>query len=480
MAIFHMSAQMLTRSKGHSATKAAAYRNAAKITDEKTGEVHDFTRKKGVYGSMILAPDNTPKDLIESSETLWNAVEKSENRSNSQVAREFNIALPNELDDDQKVALAKEFCSEHLVKHGMIVEMAFHDFDSNNGHFHAMTTTRNVDPASPTGFSKNKPREWNDKAFLEGLRESWATTANKHLKMAGFDEKIDHRSLADQKAELDAIENPTIEQQAQAIALDRDPTIHRGRSGNPEREERFYTLHQAKLTKEEEARLFGLTESTPAAEHQKPKPSPDKSAPAADAAPESAKTGVGAYILKSTLNEISDTNTQLFDMFIDDRVESTPEAKARFEALKKQIGLDDGTKTHDDKNDQAPAAARNKKAPAAKPASATAATPIGDDFHDIKGMSKSQIEELEALDEVHAAQRKAAAETEKATAGFSSANIQQNTPQQPEPSAPAAQSGGSFKDRLKMKKAEFAQKAEAEEEQHREEQQHRRRRLPPF
>lgn len=475
MAIFHMSAQMLTRSKGHTATKAAAYRHAAKITDEKTGEVHDFTRKKGVYASMTLTPENTPDHLKESPEALWNAVEKSENRSNSQVAREFNIALPHELSDDQKVALAEEFCREHLVKHGMIADIAFHDFDSENPHFHVMTTTRKVDPNSPTGFSKNKPREWNDKAFLEGLREDWANTANSHLKMAGIDARIDHRSLADQRAELDAIENPTREQQAQAIALDRDPTIHRGRSGNPERQERFDTLYQAKLTKEEEARLFGLTENTPAAE--RPKPSPDKSAPAAETAPESAKTGVGAYILKSTLNEMSKTNTQLFDTFIDDRYQSTPEEKARFEAVKKQLGLDDGTKKHGDENDQKPAAGRNKKAPTAKPASATAAAPTGDDFRDIKGMSKSQIEELEALDEVHAAQKKAAAETEKATAGFSSANIQQNAPQpQPEQAA----QGGSFSERLKMKKAEFAQKAQAEEEKHREEQQHRRRRLPPF
>ncbi|MCW4831851.1 hypothetical protein, partial [Enterobacter hormaechei] len=53
--------------------------------------------------------------------------------------------------------------------------------------------------------------------------------------------------------------------------------------------------------------------------------------------------------------------------------------------------------------------------------------------------------------------------TEKATAGFSSANIQQSVQQEPEPSAPAV-SGGSFKDRLKMTKSHLAEKAQAEEE----------------
>ncbi|MEJ5173877.1 hypothetical protein, partial [Erwinia sp. MYb416] len=213
----------------------------------------------------------------------------------------------------------------------------------------------------------------------------------------------------------------------------------------------FDMLYQVKLTKEEEAMYFG------AAEHQKPKPSPDKAAPTAGTAPESAKTGGGAHILKATLNEISETNTQLFNMVVDDSYQSTPESKARLEAVKEQIGLNDDTKKHDDKNDQTPAAGRSKKAPAAKPASTTAST-IGDDFRDIKGMSKSQIEELEALDEVHAAQRKAAAETDKATAGFSvviSDNIQADMQQEPEPSAPASR--GSFSDRLKMKKTEITQ-----------------------
>lgn len=462
MAIFHMSAQMLTRSKGHTATKAAAYRHAAKITDEKTGEVHDFTRKKGVYASMTLTPENTPDHLKESPEALWNAVEKSENRSNSQVAREFNIALPHELSDDQKVALAKEFCQEHLVKHGMIADVAFHDFDSENPHFHVMATTRKVDPNSPTGFSKNKPREWNDKAFLEGLREDWANTANSHLKKAGSDARIDHRSLADQRAELDAIENPTVEQQAQAIALDRDPTIHRGRSGNPERQERFDKLQGEKVAQEATAKTFFENS-------QIKMPTPKPAASSATPAPDSADDGGGyasinvntakralkgmatSFILQTVPGAgfIKNEYDDLFNpsSYENQRVEYTPDEKKE----KPQQGAGGNAKQQKQGNNK-PATTQQQP------------TITGDDFHDIKGMSKSQIEELEALDEVHAAQRKAAAETEKATAGFSSANIQQNAPQlSPEPSAPAAR-GGSFKDRLKMTKAHLAEKSQAEEE----------------
>lgn len=49
MAIFHMSAQTISRSKGHSSVAAAAYRHGEKMTDEHTGEIHDYSKKKGSF-----------------------------------------------------------------------------------------------------------------------------------------------------------------------------------------------------------------------------------------------------------------------------------------------------------------------------------------------------------------------------------------------------------------------------------------------
>ncbi|WP_204082067.1 MobA/MobL family protein, partial [Escherichia coli] len=45
MAIFHMSAQTISRSKGHSSVAAAAYRHGEKLMDEHTGEIHDYSKK---------------------------------------------------------------------------------------------------------------------------------------------------------------------------------------------------------------------------------------------------------------------------------------------------------------------------------------------------------------------------------------------------------------------------------------------------
>jgi len=117
MAIFHMSAQMISRNKGHSSVAAAAYRHGEKLTDEHTGEVHDYTKKQGVSDSVILIPDGADQRFLKP-EYLFNHIEKIETRKDSGLVRELNIALPQELNNDEKKALAIDFCNEHFVKMG--------------------------------------------------------------------------------------------------------------------------------------------------------------------------------------------------------------------------------------------------------------------------------------------------------------------------------------------------------------------------
>ncbi|HAY09609.1 MAG TPA: conjugal transfer protein TraA, partial [Thauera sp.] len=46
-----------------SSTAAAAYRAGVCITDERTGEVFDYTRKGGVEHSEIIVPEKAHADL---------------------------------------------------------------------------------------------------------------------------------------------------------------------------------------------------------------------------------------------------------------------------------------------------------------------------------------------------------------------------------------------------------------------------------
>lgn len=339
MAIFHMSAQRITRSKGHSSVAAAAYRHGEKMTDEHTGEIHDYSKKKGVSDSVVLIPDGADKRFLKP-EYLFNTIEKCEKRKDAQLALEVNIALPTEMTDEQKKALTIDFCNENFVKKGMIADIAFHKLDSDNPHFHVMLTTRKLTPDG-SGFGQ-KVREWNSKEQLEGWRKSWADTANEHMQRAGIDARIDHRSLKDQKAELDALPSPTLEQQAQAISLDRPPTIHRGHSGNPERQERFDALQEVKVSQETKAHNH-IEQNT-----LKPSPAAPASSPAASlmdakqGGKKAASTGSAAATVSGSNINLADETTDKNLHLTEAQREELEDAENKEAAAKKKAYLTGG------------------------------------------------------------------------------------------------------------------------------------------
>ena len=193
MAIYHLNAKIISRSNGQSATEAAAYRAAEKIYDQRTDETFNYTRKKGVYSTEILTPNNAPDWMADRSK-LWNAAELFEKRSNSRTAREFDIALPTELTHPQKQDLVRNFAQDNFVDKGLVADLAFHEIDTHNPHVHIMITTRTVDE---NGLGA-KDRSLDKKDFLLKLRESWATYTNDALNQANISERIDHRSLKEQ------------------------------------------------------------------------------------------------------------------------------------------------------------------------------------------------------------------------------------------------------------------------------------------
>ena len=200
MAQYRLSAQMISRSQGRSAVAAAAYRSGSKLVDERTGEEHDFSRKRGVTHSEIILPPNTP-DWMKDRAQLWNAVEKAETRKNSQLARELQLSLPHELTHEQRVELVRSFVTEHCVAKGMIADIAFHDPDTHemadqrNYHAHIMLTTREF---FGDQWAKIKNRDWHKKDLIEGWRFEWKEHQNAMLKRHGHSERVDHRSLEDQ------------------------------------------------------------------------------------------------------------------------------------------------------------------------------------------------------------------------------------------------------------------------------------------
>lgn len=219
MASYHLSAKIIGRSDGRSVVAAAAYRSGSRLDRVETGDTQDYCRKGGVVSADLLTPDHAP-DWARDRSGLWNRVEAVETRKNSQLAREFELALPNELTDRQAHVLVLDWARRELVSRGMAADVCIHDPESapgkpRNRHAHVLCTVRGFDG---DGWARTKDRTWNDKALLEHWRESWADAQNTALQAAGCADRVDHRSLEDQRqAALD------VGDLVGAEALDRPP-----------------------------------------------------------------------------------------------------------------------------------------------------------------------------------------------------------------------------------------------------------------
>ena len=225
MALYRLEAKVFSREKrGRSVVAAAAYRNGSKIRDERYDKIHDYSRRsKGVIESVILRPEGSP-EWTAKPETLWNTVELGEKRCDAQLAREYLLAVPPELNSKQQFELAAGWAQSELVNRGMVAEVSLHHSKTGkNPHVHILCTMRRLDGDH---FSSKKATEWNDVKLLVEQRESWAGFVNKALEKAGRPERVDHRSLADQG--IDRIPEPKIGVAATAMK-------RRGAVADPER-----------------------------------------------------------------------------------------------------------------------------------------------------------------------------------------------------------------------------------------------------
>ena len=244
MAIYHATTKPISRSSGRSATASSAYRAGVEITDERTGLTHDYSKRGGVVMSRTFVVKDGKAENIDRSE-LWNKAEQAENRKDARTAREWIVAIPNELipkdteaqktiggNDGAKSALI--FAKELARRYGVGVDVAIHspdkEGDNRNWHAHIMTTTREVN------LSEDGKIELGDKTSIElsntkrkslglgstsaeikELRELWSKCANKYLEAQGHEARIDHRSYKEQGIE----KQPTIKMGWQASAMER-------------------------------------------------------------------------------------------------------------------------------------------------------------------------------------------------------------------------------------------------------------------
>ncbi|MDO7803102.1 MobQ family relaxase [Pediococcus acidilactici] len=221
MAIFHMSFQNISAGKGRSAIAGASYRSGEKLFDQKEGRSYFYARSV-MPESFILTPKNAP-EWASDREKLWNEVERKDRRANSRYAKEFNVALPVELSEDEQKELLTKYVQENFVNAGMVADIAIHRDNPDNPHAHVMLTNRPFNPDGTWGLKSKRenildengnktytgnsrfPRsrkvwlvDWDKKEKITEWRHNWAASVNQVLEQKNIPDRISEKSFIEQ------------------------------------------------------------------------------------------------------------------------------------------------------------------------------------------------------------------------------------------------------------------------------------------
>lgn len=195
-----------------------------------------YEKNNEKYDDFLFSESkNLPSFTNQSAIKFWELAELYE-RDNSNLFREIEFSLPQELTHTDNIELAQKY-AEQLLGNNYVYTLAIHDKKStkeeiNNIHCHIIFCERELDGINretPEHFfkranSKNpelggakKNRDWHKLEKLYEIRQSWEIICNEKLEENGF-EKISSKSLKWQR--IDALMNNDF---LKAEMLDREP-----------------------------------------------------------------------------------------------------------------------------------------------------------------------------------------------------------------------------------------------------------------
>ncbi len=220
MAIFHMNFSNISGGNGRSAVASASYRSGEKLHSDAENKNY-FYERVVMPESFILLPENAP-EWASDREVLWNEVEAIDRKVNSRYAKEFNVALPVELTNDEQKELLTRYVQETFVDNGMVADVAIHRDNADNPHAHVMLTNRpfNADGTwgqkSKTEYildeNGNKTRtekgnirqrkiwlvDWDKQGKVQEWRKGWADAVNRTFEQKNMPDRISEKTLEEQ------------------------------------------------------------------------------------------------------------------------------------------------------------------------------------------------------------------------------------------------------------------------------------------
>ena len=133
----------------------------------------------------------------------WMDEQEASDRSNARILDRLMVAIPIELNDQERKALVEDYLEEvtgNLIPWYAAIHETGDDMD--NPHAHIIIRDRSF-------IDGRRVVQTSEKGSTSHLRKKWSESANKALLQANHTELIDHRSLKSQ-------------------GIDRMPTRHRG------------------------------------------------------------------------------------------------------------------------------------------------------------------------------------------------------------------------------------------------------------
>lgn len=161
---------------------------------------------------------NLPQFSGNNALNFWKAADEFEG-VNRNAYREFELNIPNELNNQQAIQLIKEFVNKELgtdFPFTYAIHKSYNEQGQANLHCHLMFSERKLDgierekniffkksnSKNPHLGGNKKDRVWKEKTKLLDIRKSWEIFQNNALEKNGFSQRVDCRSLAERRKEL--------------------------------------------------------------------------------------------------------------------------------------------------------------------------------------------------------------------------------------------------------------------------------------
>jgi hypothetical protein len=196
----------------------------------------EYIARDGQYqqrgGLELVESGNMPRFAEENAYAFWQAADDFE-RKNGRAYTELQIALPRELAPEQRTELARQAARELMgdrFAYTLAVHTPLAKDNIEQPHMHLMFSERAIDErtrelSEEQFFKRNgakKDPEWNAREKPMEVREKWVEMMNAAMERHGHEQRLDHRSWADQgRPDLAELVEPKLRagQDHQTLAL---------------------------------------------------------------------------------------------------------------------------------------------------------------------------------------------------------------------------------------------------------------------